>query len=164
MKSSKRAHTWENSRGLCVKNGSQLVSIETADEYTFLKEQILVMNTSEYYIGLMNHSGGWIWISNNSKVNASKGKFPWGKGQPSGPSVNCICKCAKMYYEYDKNNNSFLDPVYDDIQCTTEAANIGYICERPVESTFKKSMFFRETKPCYFFLTRPLTAQISCGL
>lgn len=120
---------------MCMNNGSELVSIETPEEYSFLKEKILAMETKEYYIGLRNYSGVWRWISNDSTVSASKENFHWATGEPNGYKHNCICQCAKMYY--DTVNTK---PVYDDIKCTAKASNIGYICEKPVESTRTKSM------------------------
>ena len=67
---------WEESRRHCKETGSDLVSIESAKEWIFLKNTIQSMKTVQYFIGLKkdSKSGEWRWISDYSKVNATVGR------------------------------------------------------------------------------------------
>lgn len=132
---------WIRSRQLCKDAGSDLVSIESEKEWSFLKNAIQRMNTTEYFIGLKKDisSNEWRWISDNSKVNATKGKFPWANGEPSGNE-----NCAVMYKDYRKYYGLF-----NDLSCTTQTRR-GYICESPTNSTDQKGMSYK----FYWFLLR----------
>lgn len=94
------------------------------------------MATSEYFIGLKNdsESEGWRWISDNSKVNATKGEFPWATYQPSGDG-----NCAVMYKELSGNSGKF-----NDLDCAHQRP---YICESSSDSTGQEGMF---DYICYF--------------
>lgn len=96
-----------------------------------MNNTIQKMDTDEYFIGLRKYSesGKWRWISNNSTVNASEGKFPWATGEPSGDNKGY---CVVMYKEY-KNNFG----LYNDLSCTTTR---GFICEIPTHSSGKEGM------------------------
>ena len=85
------------------------------------------MTTEEFFIGLRKDrkSGEWRWISDGSKVNATKGEFPWATNEPSGNG-----NCAVMYKNYNENFGK-----YDDLSCTQTYENRGYICERPAVSS-----------------------------
>ena len=121
--------TWEESKNLCEQSGSKLVSMERLSvELSFLTNhsETLKKNTTEYYIGLKKYGEKWIWISDNSTLNETeRGKFPWGRGQPSDGG-----NCSKMWNETTTKSSW----AYDDVKCTQTTNNIGYICERP--STF----------------------------
>ena len=93
------------------------------------------METIEYYIGLKkdSKSGEWKWISDNSKVNAARGKFPWAKDQPSGDG-----DCAVMYKNYRKDNGLF-----NDLRCDTQQMYSGYICESLAEGTDQDGMSYK---------------------
>ena len=97
---------WTESRRRCKVNGSDLVSIESEKERSFLKKSIQKVKTIEYYIGLKkdSKSGEWKWISDNSRVNATGGKFPGAKDETSGDG-----NCAVMYKDYRKDNGLFND-------------------------------------------------------
>ena len=99
------------------------------------------METTEYFIGLEYASEAWRWISDNSKVNDTKGEFPWAKGQPSGDNENC----AVMYKNYQKNFGLF-----NDLCCTVQRQD-GYICESPVNSNDQEGMLFVSTSLGLFF-------------
>ena len=97
-----------------------------------MKNTIQRMNTIEYYIGLTkdSKSGEWKWISDNSKVNATRGKFPWAKHEPSGDG-----NCARMYRDYRKDYGLF-----SDLPCDKKTMYSGYICESPTKSTGQEGM------------------------
>jgi len=77
------------------------------------------MTAEEYYIGLKKDSKSreWRWISDNSKVNATRGEFPWAKLQPSRDG-----KCAVMYKNYRQDHGEF-----NDLPCGDKKR--GHICE-----------------------------------
>ena len=92
----------------------------------------------EYYIGLRKVNKKWKWISNNSTMDASEGKYPWMGNQPSGNG-----NCAKIYF--DKNRFG-----YDDILCGPK--KIGYICESPLECDNQNGMYQETIDFIYLFV------------
>ena len=126
---------WTESRRRCKDSGSDLVSIESKKEWRFLRDTIQRMKTTEYYIGLRkdSKSGEWRWISDNSKVNATRGKFPWAKGEPSGDG-----NCALMYKDYRKDNGLF-----NDFLCKEQKMHRGYICESRSSSTDEEGTSYK---------------------
>ena len=90
------------------------------------------MEKFEYCIGLNKdrESGEWKWLSDNSKVSATKGKFPWAKGEPSGDG-----NCAVMYGHFRQDNGLF-----NDLHCKIAR---GYICESPKKSTDQEGMSYK---------------------
>ena len=119
---SEQWRNWEDSRHTCTETGSDLVSIESLEEWIFLRNNILSMGTDEYFIGLRKNgkSGKWRWISDNREVTT----FHWAKGEPGGDG-----NCAVMYKNYRKDYGE-----YNDLSCTDEKVNVGYICESHNES------------------------------
>ena len=121
--------SWEESKNMCKKSGSTLVSMERLTaELSFLKNHLetLKKSTTEYYIGLRKYGQKWMWISDNSTFNKTeKGKFPWDKFEPSGTG-----NCSKMWLK----ENIKWTYVFDDIDCYS-SYNIGYICERSLTSS-----------------------------
>ena len=106
------------SRGACKVKGSDLVSIESNEEWNFLNESInkFPLKGTEYYIGLTkDKDGSWRWISNNSTVNKSY----WAPGEPKDRYNE---RCAIMYKDYHGYYGLF-----DDVSCTEKRH--GYICE-----------------------------------
>ena len=99
-----------------------------------MKNTLQRMKTIEYYIGLKkdSKSGEWKWISDNSKVNASRGKFPWAKNEPSGDG-----NCARIYKDYRKDYGLFSDLPCDHLTYS------GYICESPTKSTDQEGMCYK---------------------
>ena len=126
---------WEESRDLCKNIGSDLVSIESKKEWFFLKETIQKYATREYFIGLKKDgkSREWQWISDNSKVNATRGKFPWAQGNPSGDG-----NCSVMYKDYLENYGLF-----NDLNCVLEQNIAGCICESSVNRNGQEGMFYK---------------------
>ena len=130
------ARHWTESRTRCKDTGSDLVSIESKKEWKFLKNTIQRMETIEYYIGLKkdSKSGEWKWISDNSTVNANRGRFPWARDQPDGDLGDG--NCAVMYKDYRKDYGLF-----NDLPCDQQQMYSGYICESPTKSTDQEGMF-----------------------
>ena len=93
------------------------------------------MKTIEYYIGLKKDStsGEWKWISDNSKVSATRGTFPWARGEPSNDG-----NCAVMYKDYLQAYGLF-----NDFPCNTQKIRRGYICEGLTKSTDQEGMSYK---------------------
>ena len=116
--SQQRSVDFDKSRGMCKVNGSDLVSIESNEEWNFVKDTINKFpgNKIEYYIGLTkDKDGSWRWISDNSPVNESY----WAPGEPKDTNNE---RCAVMYKDYNK-----LYGLFDDLSCTVKRH--GYISE-----------------------------------
>ena len=96
------------------------------------------METLEYYIGLKkdSKSGEWKWISDNSTVNANRGRFPWARDQPDGDLGDG--NCAVMYKDYRKDYGLF-----NDMPCDTQEMHTGYICESLAEGTDQDGMSYK---------------------
>ena len=126
---------WSESRQRCKDTGSDLVSIESEKEWNFLKNSLQKMKTIEFYIGLKkdSKSGEWKWISDNSKVIATRGKFPWATAEPSGDG-----NCAVMYKDYGNDYGLF-----NDWPCDKQNIYSGYICESPTKSTGQEGMSYK---------------------
>ena len=119
-------YDWYESEKICnEQSGYSLVSIESREEWNFLKETIQKENTTEYFIGLRKDTstGVWRWLSDNSTVDASnKGDWPWATGEPS--DENGELSCAQMYGNF---RNEF--GRYNDVSCTSRLSQAGFICE-----------------------------------
>ena len=117
-------YNWVGSKKICnEQSGYNLVSIESPEEWNFLKQTIQKENTTEYFIGLWKDTstGVWRWLSDNSTVNASnQGEWPWAGGEPNSVQENC----AQMYRNYRRCHGC-----YNDVSCTSPIAGAGFICE-----------------------------------
>ena len=115
--SQQKSVDFDMSRAACKVNGSDLVSIESNEEWNFLKDTINKFqqsNGTEYYISFTkDEDGRWRWISNNSTVNNSY----WAPYEPENKSNE---SCAVMYKDCNLNYGLF-----DDLSCT--ALRHGYI-------------------------------------
>ena len=102
------------------------MSIEGFQEWQFLNYTVQTLRAVKYYIGLTKdkRKGQWSWLSNGKAVNASTGKFPWAKGEPS---IEDGANCATMYKDYRNNYGLF-----DDLWCSLRERDAGYICETAV--------------------------------
>ena len=123
--------SWKTSRLLC-QNSSEgdLVSIEEEEERNFVKNIIKNLPAIEYFIGLKKDNGKWKWLSNQTTVDSSRGKFAWAEGQPSQPKQ--VVYCAVIYGNYRSKLGWF-----DDLSCS-HRKNAGHICERAVSCTKHK--------------------------
>ena len=100
-----------------------------------MRDTIQRMKTIEYYIGLKkdSNSGEWKWISDNSKVSATRGKFPWAMGEPNGDG-----KCAVMYKDYLQDYGLF-----NDFPCYAQDIHRGYILEGLTKSNDQEGMSYK---------------------
>ena len=118
--------------------GYDLVSIESREEWNFLKQYIQTLRAGEYFIGLKKDvtSGEWRWISDNSKVDAStKGAWPWAVGEPSNdPKVPE--NCAVLYKDYRSNYGR-----YSDVWCEGRLQTTGNICERTFKCNVEAGLY-----------------------
>ncbi|XP_022786036.1 C-type lectin domain family 4 member E-like [Stylophora pistillata] len=118
-------YNWYTSKNVCELSGCALVSIESREEWNFLRQTIQNMPTEEYFIGLSKDAAGvWRWLSDNSTVNASKNNgWPWAKGQPSDDGD--LEQCAQMYKDYTGQGR------YNDMSCSLKmtGSKAGFICE-----------------------------------
>ncbi|XP_015760621.1 PREDICTED: uncharacterized protein LOC107339811 isoform X2 [Acropora digitifera] len=126
---STEGRSWEMSRSLC-QNSSEgdLVSIEEEEERNFVKNIIKNLTEIKYFIGLKKGNGKWKWLSNQTIVDSSRGKFPWAKGQPSQPNQTVYCGTIYGIYLSDLG-------LFDDMSCTRSVEDAGHICERAVSCT-----------------------------
>ena len=119
-------YDWYESKKICnEQSGYSLVSIESREEWNFLKQTIQKENTTEYFIGLRKDpsTGVWRWLSDNSTFDASnKGEWPWARGEPS--DENGELSCAQMYGNF---RNEF--GRYNDVRCSLLMPQAGFICE-----------------------------------
>ena len=126
---STEGRTWEMSRFLS-QNSSEgdLVSIEEEQERNFVKNIIKKLPAIKYFIGLKKDNGIWLWLSNQTTVDSSRGKSPWAPGEPSGTyQPYRKANCATIYGKY----NSYLGRL-DDMSCRRLQKDTGHICERAV--------------------------------
>ena len=109
---SKSGRDWYDNRDVCYQQGFDLVSIETEEEWKFIKHEIQkrgTWNTSAWHIGLWKISEVWTWQS-GEKLNISK----WRDSEQDGNGE---------YAEISKNGGLF-----NGINQSDENA---YICEIP---------------------------------
>ena len=93
---SKRGRGWYDNRDVCHQQGFDLVSIETEEEWKFIKHEIQkrgTWNTSAWHIGLWKLAGVWTWLS-GEKLNISK----WRDSETDGTGE---------YAEISKNGSLF---------------------------------------------------------
>jgi len=95
------------------------------------------MTTDEYFIGLKkdSESGEWRWISDNSKVDATRGEFLWATNQPNGDG-----NCTAMFKNYQGNIGK-----YNDLLCTRRYRRPGYICESHAVSSGQEGVFYKSS-------------------
>ena len=109
---SKSVRDWNNSRRVCNEQGFDLVSIETEEEWQFIRNEIQkrgTWNIGAWHIGLWKIGGVWSWLS-GKQLNISK----W---QDSEPDSN------DDYAEISKNGGLFNGISWNDKN--------AYICEIP---------------------------------
>ena len=109
---SKSGRGWYDNKRVCDEQEFDLVSIETEEEWKFIKHEIQkrgTWNTSAWHIGLWTIGRVWTWLS-GEKLNISK----WRDSEPDG---------NEEYAEISKNGGLF-----NGINQSDENA---YICEIP---------------------------------
>ena len=104
------------SRSSCKKRGGDLISIETVEEWDFIKSEIHNNTEEGWHIGLVRENGSWIWVS----------------GRPL-----TICKCE--HHLSGGRNKAML--VKETRQChfvtqgLSDSKTLPYICEMPKGKT-----------------------------
>ena len=103
---------WYYNRDVCFEQGFDLVSIETEEEWKFIKHEIQkrdTWDTSAWHIGLWKISEVWTWLS-GEKLNISK----WRDSEPDGNDDYAeISKSGGLFNGISKNDEN------------------AYICEIP---------------------------------
>ena len=107
---------WLWNKNTCQRQGGDLVSFETEEEWKFINDEIQRRNTwfdrSKWSIGLTKKAGNWTWVSERPLTICK-----WGKGEPSGEH-----DAAFMY----KLSNSGEQGVFGSIN---GRHRLAYICE-----------------------------------
>ncbi|KAL9973659.1 hypothetical protein ACROYT_G020141 [Oculina patagonica] len=125
--------SWRESRQYCKETGSDLVSIESTEEWFFVKNTILTLETEEYFIGLKkdDKAGEWSWISRTKNVD--RDALHWAKCELSDDG-----NCAVMYKDYEQEYGK-----YNDLSCTSRARRRGCICESRAKINEKDGMIYK---------------------
>ena len=123
--------SWHKNRDICKRQGGDLVSIETEDEWNFISDEIQRRNKKKSYkhrwsIGLTKKAGNWTWVSGRPLTI-----FKWGKGEPSGEHN------AALMYKRSSNDKQGVF-VSDNSRISGEA----YICEYSNGKFFCFVLFF----------------------
>ena len=127
----KKGGNWTTDRGICQSQGGDLVSIETEEEWNFIRDEIqnriTMSNRSracnhhprydKWYIGLEKKGENWTWVS-GKLVNMSK----WAGEPKCEGSVAHICKQTM------KGNQSLFCGIHG-------SEKLAYICEIPKGKT-----------------------------
>ena len=144
--------SWDNARESCNRMGAELVTIENADQNSFVLDTINVLglgyNMGSYWIGYSfqsstgSTSGTWQWVSGSSADYSD-----WGGGAPNDPSnescafvtgiANYINNYTNDYYGYGYSGYNYgtgpdvdFSISWDYFDCSDDQ-NYGYICEFP---------------------------------
>ena len=111
--------SWQWSRDNCQRQGGDLVSFETEEEWNFINDEIQRRNTTNYRnkwsIGLAKKAGNWTWV-NGGPLTIRK----WGIGEPSSEH-----DAAFMY----KLNNNGERGVFGSVNGKISVNQFAYICE-----------------------------------
>ena len=111
--------SWLWSRDICQRQGGDLVSFETEEEWNFINDEIQRRNTTNYEnkwsIGLEKKAGNWTWVSGRP-LTISK----WGIGEPGGEH------CAAFMYQRSSNGKR---GVFGSVHDKLKGKQHAYICE-----------------------------------
>ena len=111
--------SWRWSRDNCKRQGGDLVSFETEEEWNFINDEIQRRNSTrcknKWSIGLTKRAGNWTWV-NGGPLTIRK----WGIGEPSSEH-----DAAFMY----KLNNNGERGVFGSVNRTRSGNQQAYICE-----------------------------------
>ena len=109
---------WLWNRETCQRQGGDLISIETEEEWKFINDEIQRRNTwldrSKWSIGLTKKAGNWTWVSERPLTIRK-----WGKGEPSGEHD------AAFMYKLSSNGTR---TVFGSVN-STSASWQAYVCE-----------------------------------
>ena len=113
--------SWQWSRDDCRRQGGDLVSFETEEEWNFINDEIQRRNTKNYKkkwsIGLFKkkNTGKWTWVSERPLTI-----YKWEKGEPRGEH-----RVAFMY----KRSSNGKRGVFGSVQDKSTQKKHAYICE-----------------------------------
>ena len=111
--------SWQWSRDNCKRQGGDLVSFETEEEWNFINDEIQRRNTTNYInkwsIGLEKKAGKWTWVSERPLTICK-----WGKGEPGGEH-----HAAFMYKRSSNGKRGVFGSFHDQF----EGKQHAYICE-----------------------------------
>ena len=109
--------TWDDNRRSCKRQGGDLVSIETLQEWNFINseiQKITLSGANEWYIGLKKDGqGNWKWV-NGKPLTIQK----WQSGEPNGDGN--VVVMSKDYPAGSQGLFNDLDP----------SSRKAYICEK----------------------------------
>ena len=111
--------SWKWSRDNCKRQGGDLVSFETEEEWNFINDEIQRRNSTNYEnkwsIGLAEETGKWTWVSGRPLTI-----YKWGIGEPGGEH-----RAAFMYKRSSNGKRGVFGSFYDKL----EGKQHAYICE-----------------------------------
>ena len=111
--------SWLWSRDNCQRQGGDLVSFETEEEWNFINDEIQRRNTTNYKnkwsIGLAKKAGKWTWVSGRPLTICK-----WGKGEPGDTHV-----AAFMYKRSSNGKRGVFGGFHNELTIKHHA----YICE-----------------------------------
>ena len=111
--------SWRWSRHDCQRQGGNLVSFETEEEWNFINDEIQRRNSTKcknkWSIGLAKRAGNWTWV-NGGPLTIRK----WGIGEPSSEH--------DAVFMYKLNNNGERG-VFGSVTRTRWGNQQAYICE-----------------------------------
>ena len=92
--------TWKGGREICSGfNNGDLVTIETEDEYKFVKSMIRLAANSfdnKWHIGLEKKGNNWVWV-NGTPLTASH----WAQSQPTGNDNYAVMSASGELFAED---------------------------------------------------------------
>ena len=104
------------SRGSCEKRGGDLISIETVEEWDFIKSEIHNNTEVGWHIGLVRENGNWTWVSGRP-LTICKWKHQLSEGRNKAMLVK------------EKRPGHFVT------QDLSDSETLPYICEMPKGKT-----------------------------
>ena len=111
--------SWKWSRDNCQRQGGDLVSFETEEEWNFINDEIQRRNTTNYRnkwnIGLAKKAGKWTWVSGRPLTICK-----WGKEEPGDRH-----DAAFMY----KRSSNGKRGVFGSFHNELTIKHYAYICE-----------------------------------
>ena len=109
---------WLWNRETCQRQGGDLISIETEEEWKFINDEIQRQYTwhirDTWIIGLTKNAGNWTWVSGRPLTICK-----WGKGEPSGEHD------AARLYKWSSNGKRAVFFSFN----STSAPWQAYVCE-----------------------------------
>ena len=111
--------SWQWSRDNCQRQGGDLVSFETEEEWNFINDEIQRRNTTnhknKWSIGLAKEAEKWTWVTGRPLTIRK-----WRKGEPGGRHY-----AAFMY----KRSNNGKRGVFGSFRDKLKGKQHAYICE-----------------------------------